>query len=197
MVVIGVAGIFLPLIPTTGPLLAASFLFAKGSPRLQQLLCANKITGSYINYLNGSRVMPTHARVCTVAWLWCSLGTGMYALSWMDLLKMSVAVFYVVGGTIATIFILNFRRQSSVSNALQKTKRFEGSRGPIPTLREKLDEAVVHELLAISQEIDDACTTRYPSVQELTFVNAVLQRTTSGKECDLRESSRFNDHLTR
>ena len=47
-VLIGVVGIFLPLVPTTGPLLVAAWAFAKGSPRLHHWLINNRVLGPFI-----------------------------------------------------------------------------------------------------------------------------------------------------
>ncbi|MGD1934280.1 MAG: YbaN family protein [Candidatus Phaeomarinobacter sp.] len=47
-VLIGAIGVFLPLIPTTGPLLVAAWAFAMGSPRLHHWLINYRVLGPFI-----------------------------------------------------------------------------------------------------------------------------------------------------
>ena len=45
---IGAVGVFLPLIPTTGPLIVAAWAFAKGSPALHRWLLSNRLFGPFM-----------------------------------------------------------------------------------------------------------------------------------------------------
>jgi len=45
---LGIAGIFLPVVPTTGPLLLALWFFARSSQRLHDWLVNHKILGKYV-----------------------------------------------------------------------------------------------------------------------------------------------------
>lgn len=47
-VILGIIGIFLPLLPTTPFILLAAFLFEKSSPKFHKLLLKNKYLGKYI-----------------------------------------------------------------------------------------------------------------------------------------------------
>lgn len=51
--ILGILGIVTPGLPTTPFILLTGFLFAKGSPRLHQKLKENKITGRYLNHIEG------------------------------------------------------------------------------------------------------------------------------------------------
>ena len=45
---IGIVGIWVPLIPTTGPILLAAFLFSRSSERFDRWLCDHRVFGPII-----------------------------------------------------------------------------------------------------------------------------------------------------
>ena len=73
-VALGVAGIFLPLLPTTPFLLLAAFCYARSSERLHRKLLDHPRLGPYIRgYLEG-RGIPLRAKISSLALLWTTIG---------------------------------------------------------------------------------------------------------------------------
>ncbi|AEX45288.1 iron-regulated membrane protein [Corynebacterium diphtheriae HC01] len=71
-VTLGVAGVILPLVPTTPFLLLAGICFAKSSDRFHTWLMEHRILGPYIhNWRN--RQMTSKDKVRTVAAIWVSM----------------------------------------------------------------------------------------------------------------------------
>lgn len=58
LVAIGIIGVFVPGLPTTEFILAASYLFARSSPRLHGLLESNPVFGPLLRRFRGMRWMP-------------------------------------------------------------------------------------------------------------------------------------------
>lgn len=78
LVGIGTLGIFLPGLPTTVFLLAASWLFAKSCPRLERALHAHRWFGPYLTMAaNG---MPRRAKVITLAAMWTGIAVSLWLL---------------------------------------------------------------------------------------------------------------------
>lgn len=102
-VVLGVLGIFLPLLPTTPFLLLASACFMRSSPRLHKILMDSPL-GSYIRAYAGGEGLPLHAKLIMLALLWISL---LYSCTRVgpDLLK----IFLICIGAVATFFILRIK----------------------------------------------------------------------------------------
>jgi uncharacterized membrane protein YbaN (DUF454 family) len=71
--VTGVVGIFLPLIPTTGPLLLAAVCFDRSSPRFHSWLMNNRYLGGYIKNYREGRGLPMMQKVCTIGLLWTTI----------------------------------------------------------------------------------------------------------------------------
>ncbi len=68
LVAIAVIGVFLPLIPTTGPLLLAAFFFARSSPRMHRWLLEHPRLGRFITDFQAGRGIPLRAKItATVA----------------------------------------------------------------------------------------------------------------------------------
>jgi len=92
---LGVAGIFLPLIPTTGPLLLAAWFFSKGSPRWRMWLLHHPVLGRYIhNYLT-YRGTTRKVKIRAVVTLWLTLlisGLLLYPRFWPLLVLLAVGV---------------------------------------------------------------------------------------------------------
>ena len=71
--VIGVIGIFVPILPTTPFLLLAAACYLRSSRRLYNWLLCNRFFGAYVrNYLQG-RGMPRKVKIATIFLLWITI----------------------------------------------------------------------------------------------------------------------------
>lgn len=112
-VAIGFVGAFLPGIPTTGPLIAASFLLAKGSPRLRRRLLASRVFSKYAPYLDSSRAIPLRARICAMACMWTSILASCFLMMQSGQFALPAVAAIVAMGLLGTPVILLFRRAKS------------------------------------------------------------------------------------
>lgn len=70
---LGVAGIFLPLLPTTPFLLLTAALWVRSSPRLYGWLIAHPRLGTYIRNFRENRAIPLRVKVYTLLLMWTSM----------------------------------------------------------------------------------------------------------------------------
>jgi len=80
-VVLGVVGIFLPLLPTTPFLLLAAVLYARGSERLHSKLLGNRWLGEYLRRYLEHRSMTRRHKAFSLIMLWAVLGAS--AILWV------------------------------------------------------------------------------------------------------------------
>ena len=78
----GVAGIFLPLLPTTPFVILAAFFFSKSSPRLHQWLLHHPHMGPYLLEWEKHRVIRLRAKVVATLTVIVSLT---YPIGFMDI----------------------------------------------------------------------------------------------------------------
>jgi uncharacterized membrane protein YbaN (DUF454 family) len=92
---LGVAGIFLPLLPTTPFLLLAAACFTRSSERLHTWLITHKRLGPYVSgYVTGSGI-PVRAKVVTLVLLWGTISycaVYLVPMVWAKVLLLVVAV---------------------------------------------------------------------------------------------------------
>ena len=94
-VILGLAGIFIPILPTTPFLLLAAGLFARSSQRFYDWLLNNRWFGTYIrNYREGKGVTRRH-KAAALTLLWLTIGASVVfwvnAL-WLRLLLLAIAL---------------------------------------------------------------------------------------------------------
>ena len=109
-VAVGVIGIFVPLLPTTSPLLLAAFCFARSSPRFYHWLLHNRVFGSYIKNYREGRGMPLRSKFVTLALLWLTIGFSIIYITpwWIKLLLLIIAL----GVTIHILWIKTYRPET-------------------------------------------------------------------------------------
>ena len=71
--VLGVIGIFLPLLPTTPFLLLAAALYVRSSENLYQWLIHQKYLGTYIRNFREHKAIPLRAKIISVTMVWATL----------------------------------------------------------------------------------------------------------------------------
>ena len=76
----GVAGIFLPLLPTTPFLLLAAWLFVRSSPRLYDWLMSHPRLGEYIRNFREERAIPLRVKIVSVSLIWLTIGCCIVAV---------------------------------------------------------------------------------------------------------------------
>jgi uncharacterized membrane protein YbaN (DUF454 family) len=74
--VLGVIGIFVPLLPTTPFLLLASACYMRGSERLHRWLLSHGRLGAYIRAFEEGRGIPRRAKIVAIGALWISIAYG-------------------------------------------------------------------------------------------------------------------------
>ena len=93
---LGIVGIFVPLLPTTPFLLLTAALWVRSSPRLYAWLLAHRRLGPYIRNFRENRAIPLRAKIFSVTLLWATLLYCIFAVVdawwWAQLALLAVAV---------------------------------------------------------------------------------------------------------
>jgi len=93
--ILGVIGIFLPLLPTTPFLLLAAACYARSSERFYRALLANRWCGPVIRSYREGRGIPPKQKVITLILLWVTIGyaaTMVVSALWLRVLLFGIAV---------------------------------------------------------------------------------------------------------
>lgn len=71
--VLGILGIFLPVLPTTPFLLLSATLFLRSSKRLYEWLLAHPYLGEYIRNFKEYKAIPLRVKIVSVSMVWITL----------------------------------------------------------------------------------------------------------------------------
>ena len=72
--VLGIVGIFVPLLPTTPFLLLSAAFWVRSSPRLYGWLLAHPCFGEYVRNFRENRAIPLQAKIVSVSLIWLTMG---------------------------------------------------------------------------------------------------------------------------
>ena len=94
--VLGVIGIFLPLLPTTPLLLLSAALYVRSSEKLYNWLINQKYLGTYIRNFREHRAIPLRVKIISVSLVWITIGYCIVAVVdkwwWAQLLMAALAI---------------------------------------------------------------------------------------------------------
>ena len=94
-VVLGVVGVFVPVLPTTPFLLLAAACYARSSQRFYDWLLGHRLLGRYIRNYREGRGLPWQSKAVTILLLWASLlyaGIMVVDALWARLIFLVIAV---------------------------------------------------------------------------------------------------------
>ena len=108
--IVGIIGIFVPILPTTPFLLLTAFFYVRGSERFYNWLLKNRILGTYIRpYIEG-KGMPLRVKLFTLILLWTAISlTVAFAID--ELLVKIILVVVAIGVSVHIALIKGRRRQ--------------------------------------------------------------------------------------
>jgi len=103
--IIGIFGVFLPILPTTPFLLLTAACYAKGSEKFYNWLINNRWLGEYINnYLEG-RGIPLNTKLFAITFLWVTIGFSTFIIVTNFLIQILLIIIAIV----VTIHIITFK----------------------------------------------------------------------------------------
>ncbi|HMS35380.1 MAG TPA: YbaN family protein [Ignavibacteria bacterium] len=93
---IGIAGMFLPLLPTTVFLLLAAWCFARSSEKFYSWLHKNKYFGKYLSDYRSGRGMTLGSKIFSISFLWTGI---LYSVIFAtELLYIRILLLMIAGG---------------------------------------------------------------------------------------------------
>lgn len=119
---LGIAGILLPVLPTTPFLLLSAACYLKSSQKLYEWLISHKIFGSYIESYLKYKAVSFRAKVISIITLWLVIGASViffvdftWARISMILVALAVTVYLVRMKTLTEEMIDDLKRKDIVT----------------------------------------------------------------------------------
>lgn len=114
--VFGIAGAFIPVLPTTPFLLLASYCYLQSSGRMYSWLINHKIFGAYIYSYLTYKAIPKKTKIGTMIFLWSSLIISMIMVP-----SLHIRIFLLVVGLAVTAHLmmlktLNYEDMKKLNN---------------------------------------------------------------------------------
>ncbi len=103
--VLGILGIFLPLLPTTPFILLAAACFFRSSGRLYAWLLKQRFLGSRIRYYRVYKAISLRSKVTSLALLWLTIGYSAIFVARVPWLKI---VLFIIAAAVS-LHLLRFR----------------------------------------------------------------------------------------
>jgi len=107
---VGIAGIFIPLLPTTPLLLISAALYAKSSTRFYNWLINNRIFGQYIKNYRAGKGIPLRLKIITITLLWVTIGYS--AIFAVDILWVRIMLAIIAAGV--TVHVIRIRSKKKL-----------------------------------------------------------------------------------
>ena len=89
---VGVVGIFLPLLPTVPLVLLSAFCFARSSERLHRWLVEHRHFGSIIRNFESGRGVPRRVKLRAITVIWISMGISSWIVARPLLILMLIGI---------------------------------------------------------------------------------------------------------
>ena len=106
-VLLGIIGIFLPILPTTPFLLLAAACYARSSDRFYNGLMNNRLFGSYIRNYREGRGVPLRVKLISITFLWSVISFSiLFAVS-----DVIIRIILVVIAIAVTLHIASIRKR--------------------------------------------------------------------------------------
>lgn len=107
---LGAVGVVVPGLPTTVFLIAASYLFTRSCPWLEDRLIRVRWFRPYLPYLDGRRPMPRRARWIAIGLMWSAVSVSLLVTAVAERLQPWFAAALLSAAAIGTWVILRIRR---------------------------------------------------------------------------------------
>jgi uncharacterized membrane protein YbaN (DUF454 family) len=105
-VALGIIGVFVPGLPTTVFVIAASYLFARSSPTLEAWLERNRWLGPSLQRFREARGMPRRAKAVALVSMWTGIGVSVIALAAIGAAAQLVVLSLGCIGTATILFVV-------------------------------------------------------------------------------------------
>lgn len=102
---LGIIGIFLPLLPTTPFLLLTAYLYYRSSPRCYDWLIRQPVLGKYIRDYREKKIIPLRAKVLSLSLMW---GSVLYAVFFLIPI-LAVKILLLCIAAVVSWHILSFK----------------------------------------------------------------------------------------
>lgn len=114
---LGALGVFLPGLPTTIFLIAASWCFARSCPWLEERLVRVPLFRPFLGYLDTGKQMPRRTVIVTLVVMWLAIAVSASAVSLGERPQPVVAAVIIGLGLVGTYFVLRLARHRIAESA--------------------------------------------------------------------------------
>jgi len=103
-VALAFVGVFIPGLPTTVFVIAASYLFARSSPRFERWLLCNRWFGQALRRFRDSGGMPRSAKTAALTSMWIAIAVSAVVLASVHVAASVLTIGLGGAGTLAILF---------------------------------------------------------------------------------------------